>query len=432
MTKPTKNDIAWEKAFDKHDVLNQVSKKGFADLTAKELIFFREPRLMGKIDHKKNLPEIFKINNLSIMTLSRNAYRIGPFKNFEPLPGWETPSKDIEMIGSSDNLETLNLQNITSETGVIHTASALGMLNNFCGEKARLTVSGRMSTSKFTYDIDTIQGNPCSIPVDKAQIEIDAGFEGDEQFYIFEVKTHISEDFNLRQLYYPYRTWKSRIEKPVVPIFLTFSNDVFDFYQFDFENPLNCSSIKLSLHRRFMLSYSNPEEAELVKIAKENRAKRRYGTTPFPQADDFKRVVDLVVILLRSPKSVDELATYYGFDPRQSDYYWNAAKFLGLADSEKYADGIQYRIPTVLAESIFAKPYKDKYLSLATLVLSVDAIAKTYLSWVNSGVKPTKAETVTIFKNSSDSESLSQSTVERRASTILSWASWLRSLTENG
>ena len=46
-----------------------------------------------------------------------------------------------------------------------------------------------------------------NIIVDSAQIEIDAAYEGEEFLSIFEAKMNISDDFIIRQLYYPYRTW---------------------------------------------------------------------------------------------------------------------------------------------------------------------------------------------------------------------------------
>ena len=52
--------------------------------------------------------------------------------------------------------------------------------------------------------------------------------------HIFEVKNSISSSFNLRQMYYPYAMWKSHIKKPVRNIFLTHSNNYFDFYEIDF------------------------------------------------------------------------------------------------------------------------------------------------------------------------------------------------------
>jgi hypothetical protein len=428
MARLNANASAWAEVFEKHQVLESVSARGFADLTAKELGQFREARHLGKIDHEENLPPCFSENQLSILTTSNSSYRVGPFKTFQKLPKWQTPGSDVETLSFPKDLETLDFNNLTGEPGVINAAHASEMLTEFCGEQVRLTVAGRMRTPDFSYEVDTFNGTPHTISVDRAQIEIDGGYEGSKAFYVFEVKNHSASNFNLRQLYYPFRTWLPRIKKPVVPIFLTLSNDVFDFYKFDFDNPLNYSSAKLTSHKRFMLQHSPPAEKDLVQKAKEGLGRRTPHTVPFPQADDFEKVIDLVSIMLSSPKTVDELSTYYGFDPRQSDYYFNAAKFLGLGATEKREDGVTYRIATSLAQVIFSKPYREKYSSLAALVLGIDSVAKAYLDWMQTGIKPSKARVEAILSSSSDSDGLGLSTIDRRASTVLAWANWAHSL----
>src|SRR5690606_21121063 len=60
---------------------------------------------------------------------------------------------------------------------------------------------------------------------------------------------------------------------------------------------------------------------------------------PFPQADNFYRVLDFLRLLYNSDHTKDELALNYEFDihtERQYDYYINAARYLGLVD--KYRD----------------------------------------------------------------------------------------------
>ena len=64
MSKPkTKNDIAWEKLFEKYHILDKIEENGSLAISANKIKEFREPRLMAKFDHRINLPQIFeKIN----------------------------------------------------------------------------------------------------------------------------------------------------------------------------------------------------------------------------------------------------------------------------------------------------------------------------------------------------------------------------------
>jgi len=415
---------AWNGAFEKYNIIERVNNYGFADITADEMRVFREPRLMSKVDHSFNLPEVFQKNKLSILTLSTSAFRIGHFDIFQPLPEWKLPGDEVQTLPFPSNLETLDFKNLTGEPGVINTAYATDMLEIFCEQALVLTVSGRMRTSDFEYSVNTLEGKPQSIQVKRAQMEIDAAFEGAKNFYIFEVKNHLSTDFNMRQLYYPYRTWQDRIKKRTNPVFLTFSNDVFDLFEFGFENIADFSSGSLVKHKRYMLSHSNPKREVFVKFAKDGVGATSKATVTFPQADDFQRVIDLVAYLIEAPRTVDDLAANYDFDPRQSDYYFNAAKYLGLAENLSGDDGTEYRVASPLAEKIFALHYAEKYTALGELVLGIDTVASLFLEHLKSGKKPAHKIAEDYFTQSSDSRKLSGLTLGRRATTALSWASW--------
>lgn len=52
----TQNDMAWEKLFDKYNILDNIEHNGFFEITAKQINEFREARLMTKFDHKSHLP----------------------------------------------------------------------------------------------------------------------------------------------------------------------------------------------------------------------------------------------------------------------------------------------------------------------------------------------------------------------------------------
>jgi hypothetical protein len=435
MSGQNKNDLAWEKIFERYEIMRRVNAEGYADVMTDQIREWREPRLMAKIDHRDNLPALFKEHGLSILTTSTNSYRIGPFKTFQVLPPWMLPGPEVETLRFPADLETLDFLNLTSEPGVVNTANATSMLSSFAGEELLLTIAGRMRTSEFKFSVDTERGPAQSVSVNRAQIEIDAGYEGHTKLILFEVKNHSAKDFNLRQLYYPFRMWADRVKKEVVPVFLTFSNDVFDFYEFKFQDPSNFSSAALTRHKRYMLEHSNPEPEDLVALAKAGLGNVNKTGAPFPQADNLERVVDLVGILLDQPRTVDELASYYGFDPRQSDYYFNAAKFLGLAVSRSSSNGAEVREASDLATTIFQLPYKEKYLEIAKRVLSTDVIAHCYLK-SHAGASLGVTEISVIFENSHDSdkfpgsvEKLSDVTIRRRSGTIRSWLNWLNSLT---
>ena len=79
----TKNDEAWEKLFDEHDILSKVNRNGHFIIDSEQIKKYRESRLMTKFDHSVNLPKLFKDNQISILPVTRRSYIIGHFENYQ-------------------------------------------------------------------------------------------------------------------------------------------------------------------------------------------------------------------------------------------------------------------------------------------------------------------------------------------------------------
>jgi len=69
----TKNEIAWRQLFEKYNILEEIKQYGAFEITSEQINEFREARLMTKFDYRKNLPEIFKRNKLSILPITRGS-----------------------------------------------------------------------------------------------------------------------------------------------------------------------------------------------------------------------------------------------------------------------------------------------------------------------------------------------------------------------
>jgi len=419
----TLNDTAWQRVFARLPILDNVKKLGFFDISASDLkaIAEREPRHLAKIDHESNRPSVFVENELNVLATSNSSYRIGYFNPFFRLPEWSLESITPVNLQPSTNLETLSTREISSENAVIYSAYSSKMIEHFCEEDVVPTVSGRMRTKKFSFNVDSYKREPQNVEVNGAQIEIDAGFEGEKSFHIFEVKNSISSSFNLRQVYYPYAMWKGVIKKPVRNIFLTHSNNFFDFYEIGFENEFNVSSASLIKHVRYSLGPNVPNESEFEKALLE-LTRISPSSVPFPQADSFDRVIDLVALLIDSPKTKNDLSENYDFDPRQSDYYLNAARFLGLAEGlENSTFG-----PTELANTIYSKTSREKTAYLMAILMKIPAVNDLNKAWITDGNKPSIDKVIKILEDHPETSVLADSTIKRRAQTVISWTAWLR------
>ena len=289
----SKNDIAWQELFEKHNILENVSNLGHINLSSTDINVFREARLMTKFDHRSQLPKLFSDNNLSILPTSRGGYIIGTFDTFFD---FNTDEVEIERIEFPSLLESLNHKEITSEATAINCAYVTNILQNFTGEKSLLpTVSGRMSSSSFDFKINDSKGL-FSVSVGNSQVEIDGGYEGDYSLNLIEAKNYISDDFLVRQLYYPFKLWSNKITKQVRPIFLTYTNGIFHLREYVFENPEHYNSLKLIKQKKYAIQDSTfnietiQEVLDKVEIVKEPEI-------PFPQADSFERIINLCELL---------------------------------------------------------------------------------------------------------------------------------------
>jgi len=92
------------------------------------------------------------------------------------------------------------------------------------------------------------------LKVMNSQVEIDGGFEGKYALALLEAKNSISEDFLIRQLYYPFRLWNKKVSKEVKPIFMTYSNDVFSFYEYKFTNEFEYNSLRLLKQKNYIIN----------------------------------------------------------------------------------------------------------------------------------------------------------------------------------
>lgn len=183
----TKNDLAWEQLFKKYKILDEIKKKGFYKINAEQKIReFREPRLMCKFDHKSNLPEILAKNNLTVLPLSAKSYIIGDFDLFKKVDYDE--STIPKQMKFPDNIDTIKPTDLYSEAAALHCAYISGMIDDFLGEECSLTVSGRMRSKEFQYNILSSNGAKKLITVDGAQIEIDGTYESKQYFMLIEAK----------------------------------------------------------------------------------------------------------------------------------------------------------------------------------------------------------------------------------------------------
>jgi hypothetical protein len=150
---------------------------------------------------------------------------------------------------------------------------------------------------------------------------------------------------------------------------------------------------------------------------------------PFPQADRFERVIDLLGQMYAANGSLEqeEITTNYDFDHRQTQYYTNAGRYLGLLErKEEGGLGVSYAI-TPLGRQIMGKPPQARNLGLVELILSHSVFRKA-LEYYLAHAAPPPVEA--ILDSMRDAElPINDTTATRRAQSVLGWVRWMMSLT---
>ncbi len=421
----TKNEAAWKWLFEKHKILEKIEKHGMFEITSTEINEFREARLMTKFDHRKNLPDIFKKNNLSILPVTRGSYLIAQFDAYQDFEEKET---EIIKVSFPSYIESIDYENITSEAMALSCAYVSGIIADFVeDEEVVPTVAGRMSSEAFDFYINTYAGSAFQVNVINSQIEIDGGFEGLETLSLIEAKNSLSDDFIIRQLYYPYRLWNDRVGKKVKTIFMTYSNGIFTFYEYEFQEPENYNSLTLIKQKRYSIEETEINLEDILDVL-DRAAIVKEPEVPFPQADSFKRVVNLCELLNESELTRDEITANYDFDPRQTNYYTDAGRYLGLIDKRREGREIIFSLTDEGRKLLWLK-YKPRQLKLVELILSHKAFNETFKICIERGEMPSKDEIVEIMKRSNLYRVESENTFYRRAQTVAGWINWILELT---
>jgi hypothetical protein len=109
-----------------------------------------------------------------------------------------------------------------------------------------LTIRGRKYTPKFTFNVGNQQ-----ITAESVQTEVDAGYEVRNQIVLIEAKNSHTSNTIIRQLFYPFRQWQQHTEKQIKTLFFEKRNNFYSLWQFEFTNPNDYNSIKLTKSQRF-------------------------------------------------------------------------------------------------------------------------------------------------------------------------------------
>jgi len=247
------SNVSWEKIFEDYKILQhnfhlspfqlsaEMIKKSCQEFTETNQ---KEVRILCKQDSREDRPKIFIDNELFLLPIKNGRYVIIKGEGYVDIPEIKTEIKKYKSK-LDFNLQTSKIGN--SEMQHLDFAYATSLIRNFMNDCSLvLTIRGRKYTPKFSFQV-----NNHKIEVNSVQTEVDAGYEGKDKIVLIEAKNSSTNNIIIRQLFYPYKQWKSYTKKEVSLLFFEKREDIFNIWKYGFTDENNYNSIKLIKSERF-------------------------------------------------------------------------------------------------------------------------------------------------------------------------------------
>jgi hypothetical protein len=225
-----------------------------------------EPRLLCKQDSDQERPDIFKKYGLYIISIKNGTYlltKTNIYYELDSMFGGEKEMEKIEKLEKNQSSILLKIGN--SETSTIDNLRYSGLFEqeNYLGEPI---LFGSLLNGRHRCSFKTVIGQK-EIEISGSQYETDACYESENKILLIEAKGHVDKSFNIRQLYYPYRSIynaikeynkerkeKDIINKEIISLFISIDKKkIINIWKFVFENPLVMTSIKCIGYDKYLL-----------------------------------------------------------------------------------------------------------------------------------------------------------------------------------
>ena len=421
---------AWKAILEEYNIMEEIKRNGCFHIKASQIKKYKEPRLMAKWDSTGSLPKVLKDNKINLLPDSRSSYVISDFMLYQEIPELEEHVTQMTHV-KLPNYESINVNNISSEANAINVLLLTGILDDFLKTNENVSVfNGRMGTGVFDFTVDTYRKVKQKVSVNNAQCEIDGGFENDSSVVIMEAKNVVHEDFHIRQLYYPYRLWKTKVNKPIRLVFSLYSNMIYRLFEYRFNVLEDYSSIELVNTKNYSLQDTTVTLDDLIKVRKTTSVKTddnmKNTNVPFIQADSMSRIVSLLENLYENPMTLVQIAELMDFEPRQSDYYFNAGRYLGLF-VKTYEDNQRVVSLTALGVKLFKLNYKERQLKLVGLILEHRIFSRFFDEVIETGEIPNKNDIADEMRKLNVCD---EGQIVRRSSSVYGWLKWIFNLTK--
>ena len=199
-------------------------------------------------------------------------------------------------------------------------------------------------------------------------------------------------------------------------------------YQYQFDDVNNYNSLRLVKQKNYTIS----QEITLHDIEDviESTSIEPEPAIAFPQANSMLRIINLMELLSEKSLSKQDITNEYAFDERQTNYYTDAGRYLGLIDKVRDQSGKIVFYLTNLGVHIMGLEYRERQLAIVRQILKHKAFNETLKTHLRCGEMPDCQTIMKIMKDSNLYKVESDSTFARRSSTVMRWIEWILNIIE--
>ena len=212
-----------------------------------------EPRLLCKFDTKNSRPKIFKDNNIYMISIKNGIYALIKTDIYIKLVIDEVCNPKI--IRNTTNSLLLDIGN--SEISMLDKLYYNNILTEIIGEEIKY---GPLLGGRHYCSFNTFIGTQ-EIEINGSQYETDGCYETDNFACIVEAKSKKHQNFNIRQLYYPFREVHKKIgdKKQIICLFIhkeykkKEKKDIIHIHKFKWNNYEKMLDIKNIKYYKYIL-----------------------------------------------------------------------------------------------------------------------------------------------------------------------------------
>ena len=203
---------------------------------------------------------------------------------------------------------------------------------------------------------------------------------------------------------------------------------IYRLFEYRFNKLEDYSSIELIRTKNYSLQDMHISLEDLMDIRRNTVVTKSDNISetviPFIQADSVNRLISLLENMESNPMTAEQIIELMDFVGRQYNYYVSAGIYLGIFERELENKTTKL---TEIGVSLCRMTYKERQLKLVSLMVE-HRIFADFFDYVidNNGELPSKQQVCNKMRELNVCRS--ESTMERRACSVLSWLKWIFNL----